>query len=71
MHLARTANSPGSYEAATPSGLGATVVTYSPMSSPALTIRSVDSSVLVLVKQYVVSWCCGWYYTYKSGDIGP
>ncbi|KAL9974988.1 hypothetical protein ACROYT_G012100 [Oculina patagonica] len=42
MHLSRTANTPGSYEAATPSGLGAAGGPYSPMSmsSPALTARS-------------------------------
>ena len=45
MHLSRTSNTPGSYEAATPSGLGATGASYSPMSSPAmlLTNRSVNS----------------------------
>ncbi|PFX32291.1 RING finger protein C14orf164 [Stylophora pistillata] len=46
IHLARTANTPGSYEAVTPSGLGATGVTCSPMamSSPVLTIRSTTLS---------------------------
>lgn len=45
-HLIRTANTPGSYEAATPSGLGATGVTCSPMamSSPILTTRSTTTS---------------------------
>ncbi|KAJ7360432.1 hypothetical protein OS493_015533 [Desmophyllum pertusum] len=56
MHLSRTANTPGSYEAATPSGLGASGVSYSPMcmSSPALTTRSstAGSNILSNRPQY-------------------
>ncbi|XP_020609579.1 uncharacterized protein DKFZp434B061-like [Orbicella faveolata] len=44
MHLSRTANTPGSYEAATPSGLGATGVSYSPMSSPAMLLTNRSST---------------------------
>ena len=44
MNLTRTANTPGNYEATTPSGLGATGASYSPMcmGSPALSTRSVS-----------------------------
>ena len=44
----RTANTPGSHEATTPSGLGAAGVSSSPMSmgSPALSTRSVFNVTL-------------------------
>ena len=61
-HLIRTANTPGSYEAATPSGLGATGVTCSPMamSSPILTTRSLESFISVVILQHLVSCTHGW-----------
>lgn len=61
-HLIRTANTPGSYEAATPSGLEATGVTCSPMamSSPILTTRSLESFISVVILQHLVSCTHGW-----------
>ena len=61
-HLIKTANTPGSYEAATPSGLGATGVTCSPMamSSPILTTRSLESFISVVILQHLVSCTHGW-----------
>ncbi|XP_068713994.1 probable E3 SUMO-protein ligase RNF212 [Montipora foliosa] len=46
MHFSSTANTPGNYEAKTPSSLGATGAPYSPMhlGSPALSTRSSTSS---------------------------